>query len=941
MSSKQKQPLSADAQVITYSFCDSFLDRLTDFIDENYIKPGRDLRRLAIVFGGRRPSLFLRRELARRVKNVFVAPQFFTIDDFIQYTVEKNEIFTPAQDLDQCYVLYRLMRALTPSILAGRETFAQFLPWAREILAFIDQLDIEQVPDEDLTSIEAAARIGYPVPSDVNLLLAQVVTLRRAYHDHMKKQKVYARGYQYLRAAEIVGKTTFDEFDHILFGNFFYFNRAEETVVKTLYTRGQAKFFFQGDERRWPILKRLADRLDCHITEGEEIPSPKFALELHAGFDVHSQVGLVREILKKIPDKEKTVIVVPEADHVIPLLSELAGQIKDFNVSLGYSLKRSSLSGFLELVFAAQVSRREEGYYARDYLRLLRHPLVKNLRGPAGPAATRILIHKIEEILTGAIKTELSGCLFVKPDAIARLPELYQETMQTLSGMGTTVSESTLAETLVMIQDQVLLRWERIRHFSDFALCLEDVLDLLREKSFLSAYPLNLKIAGRIQDIVDELKTLSFREEAFPCRDIFKIFTAKMEREIVSFPGSPLKGLQILGLFETRSLNFDHVIMMDVNEGVLPHVNIYQPLIPQEVMLSLHLDRLEQEEEMQRYQFMRIISSAKTVHLVYQESPDKERSRFIEELVWDEQKKTKGLVTVPVLRAGFSVDVARTERSVPKTAAMVAMLKDFRYSASSINTYLRNPFEFYERYVLGLAEKEDLLDEPENKQVGIFVHELLEETFKLFLGRKPDIDQKFRRYFNQVFEERFAATFAKVMHAEAFLLKNVLDVRLGRFLDHEAEDPERRVKEILFIEKSFEDKIRLSCGDIRFVYKVDRIDRMEDGTVMILDYKTGGVDPMPKGIARIEAMDLSRPTIRDTVKSFQIPLYFHYLETYFKNDEVNAAFYNLRTLDLAKFVDRKMTFDRARINQAFRRALDFVMAEILDPKIPFIEDVDG
>ena len=140
-------------------------------------------------------------------------------------------------------------------------------------------------------------------------------------------------------------------------------------------------------------------------------------------------------------------------------------------------------------------------------------------------------------------------------------------------------------------------------------------------------------------DIVDEIRQAVFSEEPFPVEDLFKIFSEKIEREIVAFSGSPLKGLQILGLFETRALNFKHVIVMDVNEGVLPHVNLYEPLIPREVMISLNLDRLEQEEEIQRYQFMRLISSAKTVHLVYQESRDKERSRFVEELIWDAEKK--------------------------------------------------------------------------------------------------------------------------------------------------------------------------------------------------------------------------------------------------------------------------------------------------------------
>jgi len=463
----------------------------------------------------------------------------------------------------------------------------------------------------------------------------------------------------------------------------------------------------------------------------------------------------------------------------------------------------------------------------------------------------------------------------------------------------------------------------------------DSFMHLFIEKSKLTKYALNVKIASKILDIIDEIKAVSFKQEKFPYEDIFKIFDAKIQREIVAFAGSPLKGLQILGLFETRSLNFKNVIVLDTNEGVLPRLNIYEPLIPREVMISLDLDRLEQEEEIQRYQFMRLVSSAQNVHLVYQETKDKERSRFVEELVWEKDKEQKKLDAVSVTRPAFRVKVEDPKKVIPKTKEMVEVLKNHTFSASSINMYLRDPIEFYYNYVLGLREKEDLLDEPENRQVGIFVHELLEETFKPFVGKKPLIDAKFRKYFQKVLDGRFQSTFERSMKSDAFLLKTVLDARLNRFLDYEAEASERRVKEILFVENSFVDKIPLSCGEINFIYKLDRVDRMETGEILIIDYKTGSIDPMPKGIAQIEEMALSRENIFEIVKSFQIPLYFFYLDKYFEKEDINAAFYNLRTLELHKFINEKMGFDRKRIKTAFLRALDFIMKEICNPEIPF------
>ncbi|MCR4337304.1 MAG: PD-(D/E)XK nuclease family protein, partial [Candidatus Omnitrophica bacterium] len=372
--------------------------------------------------------------------------------------------------------------------------------------------------------------------------------------------------------------------------------------------------------------------------------------------------------------------------------------------------------------------------------------------------------------------------------------------------------------------------------------------------------------------------------------------------------------------------------ILDVNENVLPHLNIYDPLIPREVMVSLNLDRLELEEEIQRYQFMRLISSAKEVHLVYQERADKERSRFVEELIWEKEKAQK---KVEIIEPHFTVKVHSPRKQIAKTPVMIEILKNHTYSSSSINLYLRNPLEFYYQYVLGLREKEDLLDEPENRQVGTFIHGVLEDVFKPYVGCAPQIDEAFRLHFRKIFHDRFEQTLAKAMKSDAFLLKSVIDARMERFLQQEAEQPLRQIQEILFIEKKFEDVIPLSVGNVKFVYRMDRVDRLRDGTVFLIDYKAGSVDPMPKAIDKIEGMELSRESIFENVRSFQMPLYFFYLDKHFPNEEINAAFYNLRTLEMDCFLKEKAMVDRGRIKEVYSKALDFVMKEILDPAVPF------
>lgn len=919
--------------IITYPFTENFINRLAEDVITRCAGENADFRKLAIVFPGRRPALFLRREMARRLGRSFYPPRFFSIDEFIRVLLSRQETFSAVKDLDQSYLLYTLTRRVAPEILGNRKTFAEFLPWGKEIQRFIESLDLEQVEDEQLGRVQASARIGYDVPEEMNELLSSIVTLRQAYHRYMREQQVYSRGFQYLRAAAAAGSEEFSEFDRILFCNFFYLNRCESHIVKSFYDRGRAGLVFQGDSRRWPVLAELEKKLGVVIHEAAKLIAPAFELKLYSAFDVHSQVAMARELVRQVPHPQETVIVLPDPGSVIPIVSELSSVARDFNVSVGYPLERSALFSLFEFIFQAQDSRREVKYYARDYLRVLRHPLVKSLR--AGPSAARILVHKIEEVLTGQEKSELAGMLFFSLEEIEGCDEIFELASATLNSMGETVSRGELREVLATVHQLLFAQWEGVGNFFNFAAGVHEVLNVFLKNSPLDQYPLNLKIAERMQDLAEEFQHADFHKEPFPGADIFKIFIGKVRGEMVAFSGSPLKGLQVLGLFETRGLNFKNVIVLDANEGVLPRLRVQDPLVPREVMLGLGLDRLEKEEEIQRYQFMRLISAARHVHIVYRQGRQHERSRFVEELLWQEEQKHGKVLTDIASRPAFRVQTNVRARRVVKTTAMLDFLRQHTFSASSINTYVRNPYEFYVSYVLGLKEKEDLLDEPENRQVGTFVHELLEEVFKGFVGRPPKIDAKFRKYFRAELSRKFDQTFARSMRSESFLLRSVLETRLERFLEAEGK---RDVRELLFVEKEFKDTLKLSAGDIRFVYKLDRVDRLADGTVLILDYKTGSVDQMPKAIDRIESMELSRETIFANVKSFQIPLYFSFMDEHFSGDSVNAGFYNLRTGEIHDFFSERMTYDRPRVKSAFIRALDYVVTEIFDPAVDFVDN---
>ena len=276
--------------IYSCNFQDHFLNKLADWIEENYIKTGKDLSRLAVVFGGKRPALFLKRELGRRIKTSYFPPVFFAIDEFVDYALRKGGDFSKSIELDVCYRLYHWAQEKTPGILKGKATFARFLPWAREILGFLDQLDLEDVSAGQLRNIQLHAEIGYAIPKDINTLLEHILVLRETYHEELLKEHLFTRGLRYWLLARSIPDIQLFEFDQILFEIFFYLHKTEMAVMKNLYERHQAVFIFQGDEKEWPILKDVGENLHQPISPAAETKGEDFHLELYAGFDIHSQV---------------------------------------------------------------------------------------------------------------------------------------------------------------------------------------------------------------------------------------------------------------------------------------------------------------------------------------------------------------------------------------------------------------------------------------------------------------------------------------------------------------------------------------------------------------------------------------------------------------------------------------------------------------------------
>ncbi len=221
---------------------------------------GIPLEKVALVFGGRRPGMFLNRELFRLHGKPLLSPVFFTMDEFASYIACRQDPCSQIGDLDAEYFIYQLCRDKYPGLLREDKSFASFLPWAREIRVFIEQLDLQDIPEEKLKAVEASAAIGYAVPVAVNKLLENISKVRNDFEKYCFKERKLTRGLMYREAARSA-KEALADFEYFVFSGFFYFHDTELAIIKTILDSGKAKMIFQGDPEEWTVLKKNLENL--------------------------------------------------------------------------------------------------------------------------------------------------------------------------------------------------------------------------------------------------------------------------------------------------------------------------------------------------------------------------------------------------------------------------------------------------------------------------------------------------------------------------------------------------------------------------------------------------------------------------------------------------------------------------------------------------------
>lgn len=878
-----------------------------------------------VIFPGKRPAHFLRKYLAEKRGAALKVPVITSMDGFIDLAAEGLGLKgAGASALDLAEVLYGRLKKELCHVIAREPkelTLDSFLPWALKLTGDFEELKIELKTRKDLSGYDAI------LPEDLRSasFIKKLESFSRLYGDfyeELEKEKLLTRSMKYTQVAGRIGELDLSRYENIIFAGFFALTNSEKAILKHLSARGAHLLLEAG-----PGLSEQFSFLSSVIPA---IPDSRFSipdLHFYKASDTHGEIFKLARLLKDPAPGD--VIVLPEAQTLFPLIENVLPGAGDYNISMGYPLAATPVYALLDALGDLLDKKSEAGYFAPDYLKFVFHPYIKNtyLKGSAEPG--RVIFQTVEERLTGRVNK------YVALKEIEEDAQLLKEASSKLKDYGEKLGPAEIKAHLAGIHGALITPFEEIKDIADFAGKLLAFISHISENSTAPLHPYWAPFVEKAMEQVIELKNSRLAAESFDgAAGYFKFFKTFIQGANYPFPGTPLKGLQVLGFLETRCLRFKRVYFLDANADILPSSRKEDTILSHFVREGLGLSTYKTRERLSRYYFTALLAGAAEAHIFYKDSAAKERSPFVEKLVWDLQREKKEPDETDV---HLRIDFSQSEpAAAAKTSALIAALKAGAFSPSALDTYLTCGLRFYYHYGLRLSEKDELSDEIEQRDIGNIVHEVLENFFKARTGKPLSITEK---DYGRIIEEAGKVFDARLKGHNAgfeYLIKRQVERRLRDILDYHRDKLPGIT--ILDCEPKLAAELPTKHGPIRLKGRADRVDS-RGGIIHILDYKTGASASVPNW----QKFDLGlREDWPATLKSTQLPFYILAYLAGNKGAEVRNMDASLMLLGAENISEEtlykeryKKVPDKAAIFGNYKAAITALIEEILDKDLPF------
>jgi ATP-dependent helicase/nuclease subunit B len=894
----------------------------------------RDYSGNIVVFPGKRPAHFLRAAIARRQKSSFIPPRIFSVDDFVEFLCgEAMGIRARRLDpVDALALLYDIHLQAERRIGNGTFTSLEtFLPVGMKLVSELEEVHLALLPARRI--LEVLSAVQYPK-------FHSLATYYREFYAEVERRGCATRSMLYRSAAEGIEHVDMTGWASITMAGFYALTAAEKRIFLSLKNRENLRFLFQHGVG---LREQLAP-LGIHVEPPPEEEMP--LIRFYKVPDTHGQVfTLAAKLSERVRAGERldrsTAIVLPSPDalfavmqHALSLLDE-----EQYNIALGYPLLRTPVFGFLQSLMKLVASQAGGMLSSEEYLKFVLHPYTKNIRYGGRSDITRVLFHSLEEYL-----------LDEKARWLISLEELEQDerfftvVSERLSGMGSGTSPGALREHLHQIHSRTISPFLAIRSLKDFARQSIGMLTYISEESTAQLHPFFRPYVERLIELLERISSSLISDTAFEEPSGYLSFLRSLAaRENVPFSGTPLTGLQVLGLLETRNLKFDTLYILDASDDIIPGARGEDLLLPQKIRQMLGLETYRDREKLSEYYLMLAIHGARQVHLLYTDDGKKEKSRFVGKLLWARQRAQKKASTIDHEElARYHVTLANAHPApVRKTPEVLEhMRRNARYSAHALDTYLACPLRFYYQNVLGLREKAEVTAEIDAMGVGKMVHAVLKAFFESTVGKDLRPEHLSAERLGEVVERCCNEEYGSDAAGAAYFLRRQVGEQLGKFLEfYQKPLVERERVMIVGLERT----VTVRKHGHTFTGRIDRLE-LRSGNTHILDYKTGADDAH----LRINPKNLNpgdRSTWAAAIRSFQLPVYMllHSEASGTPLEKISPAYLLLGKNKIDESIELPLGEDQETAVEVCRAAETVMVAlieEILNPDADFSPAAD-
>lgn len=938
-----------------------------------YQQYGAEIHRLAFVFPNRRAGLFFQKYLSEISERPLFSPSILTINDLFMQLSGKH----PADKIQMLFRLYELYKQRSGS----SESFDEFIYWGEMLLNDFDDIDkymvdarmlfrnvsdLKSLDDdfnylspEQVQAIRSFWSSFYPKGDSPNqqhfLELWEILyDLYAGLRTSLAKDGCGYDGMIFREVVEQLEKEPMSDFpfDQVVFVGLNALSVSEERLLLALQKKGVADFYWDyvGPWVTDPDNKAsffLGRNLRLFPSRMQLPATGPVQAEIRV-MGVPSAIGQAKQvypILQALADEQqltdesalRTAIVLPDEHLLVPVLNAIPEAIQHINVTMGYPLAGTPVAALMEYILTLQKNiryiDRVPVFYFRDVLPILNHQyvmaaapeevsqLVKDMT-----AGNRIYVHAAD-----LNRHELLSILFTPVQNTEELSDYLIHVLEALNACLRNKCPNPDDEEMISNSTQTTADIEQEFIFHYFA------------------------TVNRMKEVMREAK-IEMRLDTY-----FRLLKRMTDLITIPFEGEPLSGLQVMGVLETRALDFDRLIILSMNEGIFPLKKAANSFIPYNLRRGFGLPTYEHQDSVWAYHFYRLIRRVKQVTLLYDTRTTGlqtgEVSRFVYQLRYHYQ--------YPLIDELVVYDVASSAVppiSVQKTAEVGKLLSDFlsggprALSASAINTYLDCPLKFYFSVLEQIQEEDEITETVERDVFGSILHKVMEDLYAPFKGKlvtadllkllrkdQPLLTGTIARAFAELF---FKSPVVRSLEGENFLTGEMIRKYAEKILEQDA-----RFTPFHYIESEKKVRATITLSDRRIVQLKGFIDRVDslDRVLRIVDYKTGS------GKLEFESVEgLFDKEAKDRPKAvMQVFLYawmYQQLPEY-TGMPIQPAIYYLRTLFQRSFnpvVEQKKGRGKAdKVNSFQDFAADFedklrqCLDEIFNLDIPFTQTETG